>query len=44
LQASSDPSSGNWCNITNGITTDGTNYLFTNAAGTQTAYFRLRHL
>jgi hypothetical protein len=43
LQASSDPSSGTWCNITNGITTDGTNYFFLDAASSQTAYFRLRH-
>jgi hypothetical protein len=41
LQAATDLSSGHWSNITNGITSNGTNYVFTSAISTQAAYFRL---
>jgi uncharacterized repeat protein (TIGR03803 family) len=42
LQTASDLSSGSWSNITSGIATVGTNYVFTNDATGQTAFFRLQ--
>jgi uncharacterized repeat protein (TIGR03803 family) len=42
LQTAPDLSSGSWSNLTSGIITDGTNYLFTNTPASQTAFFRLQ--
>ncbi len=41
LQTKSSLTSGIWSNITTGITIVGTNYVYTNALGGQTAFFRL---
>jgi uncharacterized repeat protein (TIGR03803 family) len=41
LQAATDLSSGSWSNVTSAISTSGSNYVFTNAATNQAAYFRL---
>lgn len=42
LQSSINPSSGNWSNITGGINTSGTNYVFTNAVSGEASFFRLK--
>jgi hypothetical protein len=47
LQAATDLSTGNWSNVTTGITTNavapnGITYVFTNAVSSQAAYFRLK--
>jgi hypothetical protein len=42
LQAASDVAAGSWSNITNGITTNGTGYVFTKTISSQTAYYRLK--
>jgi hypothetical protein len=42
LQSTTDLKSGNWSNVTNGITTDGTNYVFNGAMNNHSAYFRLQ--
>jgi uncharacterized repeat protein (TIGR03803 family) len=42
LQTATDLSSGSWSNISNGINTVGTNYVFTNTVAGQTAFFRLQ--
>jgi hypothetical protein len=43
LQTATDLSTGSWSNITNAVTTTGTNYVFTNAMSGQAAYFRLKY-
>jgi uncharacterized repeat protein (TIGR03803 family) len=42
LQTSTSLASGSWSNITNGITTNGTNNVFTITASGPAAYFRLQ--
>jgi uncharacterized repeat protein (TIGR03803 family) len=42
LQTATDLSSGSWSNISNGINTVGTNYVFINTVAGQTAFFRLQ--
>jgi uncharacterized repeat protein (TIGR03803 family) len=42
LQTTTNLGSGSWSNITNGIATAGANKVFTNAAGSQAAFFRLQ--
>jgi hypothetical protein len=42
LQVTTNLSAGSWIDVTNGITTNGTNCLFTTAASSQTAFYRLR--
>ncbi len=42
LQTATDLSSASWINITSGIAVIGTNYILTNAASRQAAYFRLQ--
>jgi hypothetical protein len=42
LQSTTDLTSGNWSHVTNGITTDGTNYVFSGAITNRAAYFRLQ--
>ena len=41
LQYINNLSSGSWSNITSGITTIGTNYLFTNSVNSNASFFRL---
>jgi len=41
LQYIDNLSSGSWSNITCGITTIGTNYVFTNAVNGNASFFRL---
>jgi hypothetical protein len=42
LQSTASLSSGSWSNITNGIGTIGSYYAFTNTAGGNAAFFRLK--
>jgi hypothetical protein len=42
LQSTTNLSAGNWGSITNGISTDGSYYVFTNAASGKAAFFRLK--
>jgi uncharacterized repeat protein (TIGR03803 family) len=42
LQIATNFSSGTWSNITSGLATAGTNYVFTNALNGHAAYFRLQ--
>jgi hypothetical protein len=42
LQTATNLSTGSWSNITDGIATSGTNYVFTNDITCQAAYFRLQ--
>jgi len=42
LQTSTNLSAGSWNNITNGISNNGTNYVFTNSVSSQAAFYRLK--
>jgi hypothetical protein len=42
LQVTTNFSSGNWSNVTNGITIDGTNCFFRSTATSQASFYRLR--
>jgi hypothetical protein len=42
LQAASDLSAGSWSTVTNGISTNGNSFVFTNAVSSRAAYFRLQ--
>ena len=42
LQNSTNLSSGNWGDLTTGIFTSGTNFVFTNATSGSPAFFRLK--
>jgi hypothetical protein len=42
LQVTTNLSTGSWSDVTNGITTNGTNCLFTTVVSSQAAFYRLR--
>ena len=42
LQVATNLSSGSWIDVTNGITTNGTNCLYTTAGSSQSVFYRLR--